>query len=143
MHPWAWAAVGGGLIGLSAGLLMLLQGRIAGISGILGSLLPPHSTWAKPAGDWSWRVGFLIGLLLGPLLLGVLVGADGIGLPALGLGGMAAAGLLVGVGTTLGSGCTSGHGVCGLARLSPRSLVATLTFMGAALATVALVRHVF
>ncbi len=138
MHPWAWAAVGGGLIGLAAGLTMLLQGRIAGISGIVGSLLPP-----KPAGDWQWRAGFVAGLVLGPLALGLVTGADGIGLPALGLAGMALAGLLVGLGTALGSGCTSGHGICGLARLSPRSLAATATFMAVALVTVTLMRHVF
>lgn len=141
METWLWAAAGGALIGLAAGLMMLLLGRIAGISGILGSLLPP-----RPAPDRLWRVGFLAGLVLGPLLLGLASGSSGIGLPALGpalgLWGMAAAGLLVGVGTALGAGCTSGHGVCGLARLSPRSLAATATFMGLAVAVVTLTRHV-
>jgi len=135
METWLWAALGGALIGLSAGLTMLLLGRIAGISGILGSLLPP-----RPASDRLWRLGFLAGLVLGPLLL-LAGGSSGIGQPALGLPGMAAAGLLVGVGTALGSGCTSGHGVCGLARLSPRSLAATATFMGVAVAVVAVMRH--
>jgi hypothetical protein len=138
MEPWLWAAAGGALIGLSAGLLLLLLGRIAGISGILGSLLPPQA-----ADDWLWRAGFLVGLVLGPLLLLLARGNSGIGQPALGLAGMAVAGLLVGVGTVLGAGCTSGHGVCGLARLSPRSLVATITFMGVALVVVALMRHMF
>ncbi|HKY96073.1 MAG TPA: YeeE/YedE family protein [Kiloniellales bacterium] len=138
MEAWLWAAVGGALIGLSAGLLMVLLGRTAGISGILGSLLPP-----QPAGDWLWRAGFLAGLVLGPLVLLLVRGQSGIGKPALGLAGMAVAGLLVGAGTALGSGCTSGHGVCGLARLSPRSLAATATFMGVALVVVALMRHVF
>jgi len=138
MDPWLWAALGGALIGLSAGLTMLLLGRIAGISGILGALLPP-----RPAADRLWRLGFLVGLVLGPLVLLLAGGSSGIGQPALNLGGMAAAGLLVGVGTALGSGCTSGHGVCGLARLSPRSLAATATFMGVAVAVVALMRHVF
>jgi uncharacterized membrane protein YedE/YeeE len=136
VETWLWAAAGGALIGLSAGLLMLLLGRIAGISGILGSLLPPRAT-----SDRLWRVGFLGGLVLGPLLLSLAGGSSGIGQPALGLPGMAVAGLLVGTGTALGAGCTSGHGVCGLARLSPRSLAATATFMVVALAVVALTRH--
>lgn len=138
MDTWLWAAAGGALIGLSAGLTMLLLGRIAGISGILGALLPP-----RPAGDRLWRVGFVAGLVLGPLFLRLATGSSGIGQPALELPGMAAAGLLVGVGTALGAGCTSGHGVCGLARLSPRSLAATATFMGVAVVVVALMRHVF
>jgi hypothetical protein len=137
MEPWLWAAAGGALIGLSTGLLMLLLGRIAGISGIVGSLLPP-----QPAGDRLWRLGFVVGLVVGPLVLLVMRGDSGIGEPALGLAGMAVAGLLVGGGTALGAGCTSGHGVCGLARLSPRSLVATATFMAVALVVVALMRHV-
>ena len=136
MQTWLWAAAGGALIGLSAGLMMLLLGRIAGISGILGSLLPPRA-----AADRLWRIGFLAGLVLGPLLLALAGGTGRIGQPALGLPGMAVAGLLVGTGTALGAGCTSGHGVCGLARLSPRSLAATATFMVVALAVVALMRH--
>lgn len=136
MEFWYWAAAGGALIGLAAGLLMLGLGRIAGISGILGSLLPP-----KIAGDWLWRAAFVVGLVVGPLVLPLLRGDDGIGQPALGLAGMAVAGLLVGAGTALGSGCTSGHGVCGLARLSPRSLAATVTFMAVAVIVVAVMRH--
>ena len=137
MQTWAWAAAGGALIGLSAGLMMLLLGRIAGISGILGSLLPPRA-----AADRLWRIGFLAGLVLGPLLLALAGGTGRIGQPALGLPGMAVAGLLVGTGTALGAGCTSGHGVCGLSRLSPRSLVNVLVFMGTGFATVYVLRHV-
>jgi len=136
MQSWAWAAVGGGVIGLAAGLAMLLRGRIAGISGLVAGLLPP-----RPAGEPLWRLGFVAGLVLGPLVLLATSGASGIGRPAEGLAGMAAAGFLVGAGTVLGSGCTSGHGVCGLARLSPRSLAATAVFMSVAVAVVTLRRH--
>ncbi|SDL01500.1 hypothetical protein SAMN05192555_102186 [Franzmannia pantelleriensis] len=142
--------VGGVLIGLSAVWLMAAMGRIAGISGILSSLV-----WARPKGDSAWRLTFLFGLVSGPLLVMALGGGLGnlsgdavdvtgavIGAPAGGVALMLLAGLLVGVGTGLGSGCTSGHGVCGLARLSPRSLVATLTFLAAAIVTVYVVRHV-
>ena len=134
------AALGGGaLIGLAAALLMLGNGRIAGISGILGRLLPP---WQGADGDRLPRLAFLAGLIAAPLLLSW----SGLwALPAAVLPGggalMAAAGLLVGIGTTLGSGCTSGHGVCGLARLSKRSLAATLMFMATAIATVYVQRH--
>ena len=130
------ALAGGALIGAAAVLLMALEGRIAGISGIVGGLLPP-----APAADRAWRVAFLAGLVAGPLLVGALVAGPAIGSPVVGIGGAIAAGLLVGVGTALGSGCTSGHGVCGLARLSPRSLAATLTFMATAGATVFVLRH--
>lgn len=132
-----WGLVGGVLIGTAAVLLMALLGRIAGISGIVGSLLPP-----APAADRGWRVAFLVGLVGGPLLLALLTGESGIGAPAVGPLALALAGLLVGAGTTLGSGCTSGHGVCGIARLSPRSLAATAIFMATAIATTFLVRHV-
>lgn len=127
---------GGALIGTAAVLLLALEGRIAGVSGIVGSLLPP-----TPAADRAWRLAFLLGLALGPLALGMLLGRSAIGAPAVGVGTALVAGGCVGVGTGLGSGCTSGHGVCGLARLSPRSLAATLTFMGTAGATVLVVRH--
>lgn len=133
----AQGLVGGALIGAAAVLLMALEGRIAGISGIVGSLLPP-----EPAADRLWRVAFLAGLVIGPILIGLMTGRPTIGGPAVGVGGAVLAGLCVGVGTGLGNGCTSGHGVCGLARLSRRSLVATLTFMVAAGLTVLLVRHV-
>lgn len=135
MSPYIASLAGGGLIGASAALLLLLNGRIAGISGIAGGLL------GRLSADTPWRVAFLAGLLLGPLLF-LLVAGDwpavrfDVSWPLLVVGG-----LLVGFGTRLGSGCTSGHGVCGLARLSPRSLAAVLTFMAAAIATVFLVRH--
>lgn len=128
--------LGGAMIGLAAVLLMGLLGRIAGISGIVGGLLPPG-----PAGERGWRLAFLLGLVAGPLLVGLVLGRTGIGPPLASLPVLLAAGLLVGFGTVLGNGCTSGHGVCGLARLSPRSLAATLTFMASAVATVFVVRH--
>ena len=137
MHNYIQAAVGGALIGLAATLLMALSGRIAGVSGIIGGLLPP-----KPASDRSWRLAFIAGLLAAPALLGWATGDKHIGAPAVETSFLIAAGLLVGIGTALGSGCTSGHGICGLARLSPRSAVAVASFMAAAVATVFVVRHV-
>ena len=136
---------GGILIGLSAVWLMAALGRIAGISGILSSLI-----WVRPKGDSAWRLTFLLGLISGPVVLMLLGGGLGnvaggpgevVGEPAGGVALMLLAGLLVGLGTGIGSGCTSGHGVCGLARLSPRSLVATLTFLVTAIITVFVVRH--
>lgn len=136
---------GGVLIGLSAVLLMATIGRIAGISGIVSGLL-----LERPTGDSAWRLAFLLGLVSGPLALVILkldlgnVAAEPdaiIGAPAGDGGLMLLAGLLVGIGTGIGGGCTSGHGVCGLARLSHRSLIATLTFLLVAMATVYLVRH--
>jgi uncharacterized membrane protein YedE/YeeE len=128
------ALAGGALIGAGTVLLLLMNGRIAGISGILGGLLRPAP------GDTAWRVAFVLGLLLSPGLY-LLVAA----LPAMridaGWGTLTVAGLLVGLGTRLGSGCTSGHGVCGLARLSPRSMVAVLAFMAMGFGTVFFVRH--
>ncbi len=126
---------GGALIGLAAVLLMALHGRIAGISGIVGGIIPP------PAADWGWRAAFLAGAVAAPALLIALSGYtipfdSPAGTPWL-IGG----GLLVGTGVTLGSGCTSGHGVCGMARLSARSIAATLTFMAATGITVYVVRH--
>ena len=129
------ALLGGALIGLAAAGLYLLAGRIAGVSGIVGGLLPPR------AGEAAWRVAFVAGLLAGPPLAALLTGRTGIGAPAVSTPTLIVAGLLVGIGTTLGSGCTSGHGVCGLARLSPRSLAATLTFMAVAAGVVFLTRH--
>ncbi|MFZ1104417.1 MAG: YeeE/YedE thiosulfate transporter family protein [Hyphomicrobiaceae bacterium] len=130
------AAIGGALIGLAATLLMLLTGRIAGISGIVAGLLSPG------ADDRSWRLAFIAGLILAPLAAG-LVGYPMAPpqLPA-SWGLIVGAGLLVGFGTRLGGGCTSGHGVCGVARLSARSLVATAVFMATAVAVVAVSRHV-
>jgi uncharacterized membrane protein YedE/YeeE len=137
MHPFLAAVIGGMLIGVSAVLLMASTGRIAGISGIAGGLLPP-----KVADDWRWRIAFIAGLLLAPLALNALAGSSGIGAPTAGLAILIPAGLLVGVGSALGNGCTSGHGICGLARLSLRSVVATATFMAVAIVTVFIMRHV-
>lgn len=131
--PWSSLA-GGVLIGLSAALLILGSGRVAGISGIVGGLL-------KPGGpDTVWRLAFLGGLLSAPLLWRLFAALPE-AQPVAGGGLLVVAGLLVGIGTRYGSGCTSGHGVCGLSRLSPRSLVATLAFMGAGFVTVYVVRH--
>ena len=137
MHPYVAAAIGGVLIGLSAVLLMTLSGRIAGISGIVGGLLPP-----KPVPDRSWRLAFIAGLVAAPVLLRALTGDSHIGAPVAATGTLVVAGLLVGVGTTLGGGCTSGHGICGFARLSPRSVMAVGVFITTAIATVFVTRHV-
>ncbi|RUM96109.1 YeeE/YedE family protein [Pseudaminobacter arsenicus] len=128
--------IGGALIGLSAVLLMALEGRIAGISGIAARLLPPYHK-----GGVLSRLGFVLGLVLAPLLDALVSGAPVVQTVSSNLPLMLIAGLLVGFGSVYGSGCTSGHGVCGLARLSPRSLVATLVFMAVAIATVFVVRH--
>lgn len=131
--PWASLA-GGALIGLAAGLFVLANGRVAGISGLIGSLL------SRQREGWLEKGLFLLGLMLAPLLWQVFAE-----LPAIRFEGngvlLAAAGLLVGIGTRYGAGCTSGHGVCGLSRLSRRSLVATLCFMGSGFATVFVIRH--
>ena len=132
--PWASLA-GGLLIGLAAAMFVLLNGRIAGISGIVGGLLRPS------AGDVAWRLAFLAGLLAAPAVFS-LVSALPVPVIDAGWGRLLAAGLLVGVGTRYAAGCTSGHGVCGLSRLSPRSLAATATFMAAGFAAVFLLRHV-
>ena len=129
------ALAGGTLIGLAASALLFLDGKVAGISGIVGGLLRPG------AGDRSWRLAFIAGLLAGGgIMRGALPGAFAITVvepvPIL-----LAAGLLVGFGTQLGNGCTSGHGVCGVSRGSARSLVATMTFMATGVATVFVVRH--
>ena len=131
--PWS-ALAGGVLIGIAAALFVLLNGRIAGISGILGGMLKPLR------GDIAWRVAFLAGLIGAPLVYMLFADAPEVRIDA-GYGALVVAGLLVGVGTRYGSGCTSGHGVCGLSRLSPRSLVATVTFMAAGFATVFVARH--
>lgn len=127
---------GGALIGIAAVFLLALNGRIAGISGIVSGLLPPY-----PAAGLAERVAFVAGLIGAPILAAS-AGAPIVQTVSGNLPVMTAAGLLVGFGATWGSGCTSGHGVCGLSRLSPRSLVATLTFMATGIATVGLVRHV-
>jgi uncharacterized protein len=131
------AAVGGALIGLSAALLMTLNGRIAGITGLFAGLIDPTGS------ERIWRATFIAGLIAAPLSAALL----GLALPLpqmpASLAVIAAAGLLVGFGTRLANGCTSGHGVCGIARLSPRSIAATAIFMSAAIIVVALTRHVF
>lgn len=122
------------MIGLSAVLLMASIGRIAGISGMASSLL-------TGAGDRGWRIVFLAGLIAAPWLQFLVRGQSGIGTPVVSWPWMAAAGLLVGFGTRLSSGCTSGHGVCGVARMSRRSLLATALFVAAGMATVFVIRH--
>jgi uncharacterized membrane protein YedE/YeeE len=130
------ALLGGALIGLAAALMMLLTGRIAGVSGIFGALL------AGPASERSWRLAFIAGLIAAPLISG----AFGRPLPLPDMPAswavVIAGGLLVGFGTRMAGGCTSGHGVCGMARISPRSIAATLIFMGVAVVVVAVTRHV-
>ncbi|MFZ9708931.1 MAG: YeeE/YedE family protein [Steroidobacteraceae bacterium] len=133
--PWS-ALIGGVLLGAASALFILVNGRILGISGIVGGLLSPR------AGDVGWRVAFVLGLLAAPLVFNLW---QGVPVPRVeaGWGTVVIAGLLVGLGTRYGSGCTSGHGVCGLSRLSPRSLAATLSFMAAGFLTVYAVRHLF
>lgn len=132
--PYASLA-GGAMIGVAAGLLVLFNGRIAGISGIIGGLLGPSG------GDRNWRVLFVAGLIFAPLIYTFASPLPPMQIDA-GWGSLIGAGLLVGVGTRYAAGCTSGHGVCGLSRLSLRSLVATLCFMAAGFVTVYLLRHV-
>ena len=128
------AAIGGALIGLAATLLMLLTGRIAGIAGIFGDLVD------LAGGDRVWRLAFVVGLIAAPLALAA--AGHTLRTPAMpGWPIVVIAGLLVGFGTRLGNGCTSGHGICGIARLSPRSIVATATFMATAMLVVAAMRH--
>lgn len=128
------ALLGGVLIGLAAAMFVLLNGRIAGISGVLGGLLRPVQ------GDRAWRIAFILGLVVAPFAYLLIAAYPEQQIDA-GYGTLIVAGLLVGIGTRYGSGCTSGHGVCGLSRLSPRSLMATLCFMGAGFATVFVIRH--
>ena len=129
------AAIGGALIGLAAVLLMLFNGRIAGVSGIADGLVNPHTD------DRLWRLSFIVGLIAAPLVA-ALVG-HAVLMPHMpgNYAVIVAAGLLVGFGTRLGNGCTSGHGICGVARLSPRSITATGVFMIAAIIVVAVMRH--
>jgi len=128
--------LGGALIGLSAVLLMAFHGRIAGMTGILTGLLPPL------ASDWPWRAAFVVGAIVAPMLIlgfgDLAIAFDSpVPLPFIVIGGF-----IVGVGVYFGAGCTSGHGVCGMARLSPRSIAATLTFLASAMITVYIIRHV-
>ncbi len=131
--PWASLA-GGLLVGLAVALLLLFNGRIAGISGVVGGLLRPAR------GDVTWRAAFVAGLVLAPFAWALFAAVPRLHVQAA-TPVLLAAGLLVGAGTRLGSGCTSGHGVCGLSRGSPRSLAATLAFMAAGFAVVFVVRH--
>ncbi|EYF08110.1 YeeE/YedE family protein [Chondromyces apiculatus] len=136
MRQYLPSLLGGMLIGLSAALMLLLNGRIAGISGIVGGLL------RRGDGKHLASAAFIVGLLAGPLLFTLASGARPLVRVDASLATIAVAGLLVGFGTRLGSGCTSGHGVAGLARLSPRSIVAVLTFISAAMITVFIARKV-
>jgi len=131
--PWP-ALAGGLLIGIAVAMFVLLNGRIAGVSGVLGGLLNPAR------GDVAWRMSFVLGLLIAPAVHAFFSAPYPLRIDA-GDGALVLAGLLVGVGTRYGMGCTSGHGVCGLSRLSLRSLVATLVFMGAGFMTVFVLRH--
>ena len=138
-HFTPWTSLSGGvLLGLASAMFILLNGRILGISGILGGLIPPKRT------DALWRLAFLAGLFSSPWVFKALAPTSMLTVPRIDAGVvlLVIAGLLVGVGTRYGSGCTSGHGVCGLARLSPRSLIATLAFMAAGFAVVFIARHV-
>ena len=137
-HFTPWTALAGGiLLGIASAAFILLHGRVLGISGILGGLLSPKR------GDAGWRIAFVLGMLAAPVSLTLIAPAGLISAPRIdaSYGLVVLAGLLVGYGTRMGSGCTSGHGVCGLSRLSPRSLVATVTFMAAGFATVYVARH--
>jgi uncharacterized membrane protein YedE/YeeE len=131
--PWASLA-GGALIGLATAMFVLLNGRIAGVSGILAGLLRPARS------DVAWRVAFIGGLLLAATAYSLLAALPAVQIDA-GYGVLVVAGLLVGIGTRYGAGCTSGHGVCGLSRRSPRSLAATAVFMATGFITVFAVRH--
>ena len=133
--PWS-SLFGGMLIGLAAAIFVLLNGRIAGISGVLGGLLTPVR------GDVLWRVAFVGGIVVAPLIYALFQALPLVQIDA-DYAALVVARLLVGVGTRYGAGCTSGHGVCGLSRLSLRSLAATAMFMGAGFATVFVMRHVF
>ena len=132
--PWS-ATIGGIVIGVAAALFVLVNGRVAGISGIVGGMLHPRS------GDLAWRLAFIAGLVLAPLAC-AMVGVQPSATIDASYPVLIVAGLLVGIGTRYAGGCTSGHGVCGLSRLSPRSLAATLSFMAAGFVVVFVVRHV-
>ena len=137
-HFTPWSAISGGvLLGIASALFILANGRILGISGIVGGLLPPKLA------DAGWRIAFLAGMFAAPWVFLLIAPADFISVPRIQANTITTviAGLLVGIGTRYASGCTSGHGVCGLSRLSPRSLIATLSFMGAGFGTVLIARH--
>jgi uncharacterized membrane protein YedE/YeeE len=134
--PWTSLA-GGALLGIASALFILLNGRILGVSGILAGLLPAKT------GDGVWRVMFMLGLVMSPLVMRVIAPAELLPAPRIdaSMGMVIVAGLLVGWGTHHGSGCTSGHGVCGLSRLSPRSMAATAVFMAAGFCSVLVFKH--
>ncbi|PQA82548.1 YeeE/YedE [Limnohabitans sp. TS-CS-82] len=139
IHFTPWMSLAGGvLLGLASAMFILLNGRILGISGILGGLIAPKVR------DASWRIAFVLGLFASPLVVRLWLPADWFSAPRIDAGWatVVIAGLMVGLGTRYGAGCTSGHGICGLSRLSPRSLVATLSFMAAGFATVFVIRHI-
>ena len=133
----ALSATGGILIGLASVMLMAALGRIAGISGMIGGLLPPVT-----AGEWGWRLAFLAGMIAAPVVLLAATGSMPVIEVPSSTGMLVIGGILVGIGVSYGSGCTSGHGVCGMARLSARSIAATLTFMLTTGVTVFVIRHV-
>lgn len=135
--PWA-SSIGGIILGVASAIFILVNGRILGISGIMGGLMPPK------VGDTFWRISFLLGLFIAPTLFHIVVPAQYITAPRIDASELTviSAGLLVGIGTRYASGCTSGHGVCGLSRLSPRSLVATASFMFSGFVMVYVMRHV-
>ena len=140
IHFTPWSSLSGGIIlGVASALFILINGRVLGISGILGGLLPPK------AGDTIWRLAFLAGMFAAPWIFTTLAPPEFVTAPQIDADTvmLVIAGLLVGLGTRYGSGCTSGHGVCGLSRMSPRSLVATISFMAAGFLTVYIVRHLF
>ncbi|WP_424981762.1 YeeE/YedE family protein [Maritalea sp. S77] len=130
------AIIGGGLIGIASVLLMGLHGRIAGMTGILAGILPPFSA------DKGWRIAFLLGAITGPLAIFLITGAPVDFVNPVPLWAMVLGGVIVGIGVNYGSGCTSGHGVCGMARFSVRSIAATATFMLSTFITVYVVRHI-
>lgn len=139
-HFTPWSSLSGGVIlGVASALFILMNGRVLGVSGILGGLLPPKM------GDILWRVAFLAGMFAAPWVFNTIAPAAFITTPVIDASYLMiiVAGLLVGIGTRYASGCTSGHGVCGLSRMSPRSLVATISFMAAGFVTVYVVRHLF
>lgn len=136
-HFTPWSALAGGMtIGIAVAVFALLNGRIAGISGIVGGLFRAQT------GDMGWRIAFVAGLVAAPLVWQLFHSLPTFQIDT-GYGMLALAGLVVGIGTRYGSGCTSGHGVCGMSRMSPRSIVATLIFMGTGFVTVYLIQHVF
>jgi hypothetical protein len=136
MHHFLLAIIGGGLIGIAAVMMMGLKGRIAGVSGILAG------TFIESGSERMWRILFIVGIVIGGAIPALLSSDFRPPAPEAGTLLILVGGLLVGLGTGLGSGCTTGHGICGIARLSPRSVVATCTFMGAAFLCVYLLRHV-